>query len=106
MPRRRETGSSPTKTPGSSVYRSRKACSGVQSRSRTPSNDRVEGIAMRRNKLFFILLPIVFLGIPRGLFAQGGGKGWIERLSGPGPWKGVDLFGPVGCFTKNDEGRN
>ena len=39
------------------------------------------------------------------VLAQGGGRGWIERLSGPGPWKGPEFFGPVGCITKNDAGK-
>jgi hypothetical protein len=56
--------------------------------------------------LSLLLFCAVFLGVPEALFAQGGGKGWIERLSGPGPWRGVDFFGPVACFTRNSEGRN
>ena len=61
---------------------------------------------MRRKLCFFILLAAVLSGTPRTVLAQGGGKGWIERLSGPGPFKGLDVFGPVGCFAKNNEGRN
>jgi hypothetical protein len=56
--------------------------------------------------LSLILLAVSVFSMPRALFAQGGGKGWIERLSGPGPFRGIDIFGPVGCFTKNSEGRS
>ncbi len=61
---------------------------------------------MRRYTSFFTLLIAVLIGMPGAASAQGGGKGWIERLSGPGPWHGVDVFGPVGCIRKNSDNNN
>jgi hypothetical protein len=61
---------------------------------------------MRRTTFSFLFFCGVFLGTSGALFAQGGGRGWIERLSGPGPFTGWDYFGPVGCFARNGEARN
>lgn len=36
--------------------------------------------------------------------AQGGGKGWLERLSGPGPFDGWQYYVRLACFSGRDEG--
>jgi hypothetical protein len=43
--------------------------------------------------------------MPMSAFAQGGGKGWIERFSGPGPWRGVEGYTPFACVAKETAAR-
>lgn len=57
---------------------------------------------MRRSTPFFCMVALL-VGAPSLVFAQGEGKGVIERLSGPGPFHGLDTFGPVGCITNEKE---
>ncbi len=57
---------------------------------------------MRRSTPLFCLIALL-VGAPSLVFAQGGGKGGIERQSGPGPWHGYDFFGPVACITDEND---
>ena len=55
---------------------------------------------MPRATYLSLLLFSLFCFLPSHVNAQGGGKGWIERFSGPGPFDGFELFTPVGCLGK------
>ncbi len=56
---------------------------------------------MRRASTFYFCLLAVLVGMPISAFAQGGGAGWIERFSGPGPWDGWDVYSRFACIAKN-----
>jgi hypothetical protein len=55
---------------------------------------------MRRKRAVVVCLLAFLVGAPLGAFAQGGGKGWIERFSGPGPWHGAYGYSPFACVAK------
>jgi len=58
---------------------------------------------MRRASTFYFCLMAVLIGMPPRAFGQGGGKGWIERFSGPGPWDGWEGHSPFACVAKAKE---
>jgi len=55
---------------------------------------------MRRASTFYFCLLAVLVGMPISAVAQGGGAGWIERFSGPGPWDGWEFHYPFACIAK------
>lgn len=58
---------------------------------------------MRRASTFFLCLLVLPVGLSATASAQGGGKGWIERLSGPGPWEGWYYYQPFACIAERQE---
>ena len=44
-----------------------------------------------------VAFTLLFLGCASSVSAQGWGREWMERLSGPGPFEGIGLQVPVAC---------
>jgi hypothetical protein len=54
------------------------------------------GLLMRLHR-WSVVFSLLFLCGPSSASAQGWGREWLERLSGPGPFEGIGLQFPVGC---------
>lgn len=52
---------------------------------------------MRRHRWSAPLFVVLFLSCAPNASAQGWGREWFERMSGPGPFQGIGLQFPVGC---------
>lgn len=75
--------------------------------SRGPASNSLDGrkgceVVKRFHGILYMLACSVLLH-PGTAYAQGGGRGWLERLSGPGPFEGGSYELRVVCFFEDSK---